>query len=277
MYGYIYKTTNKINGTIYIGKRKGKFTSSYKGSGKYLRRALNKYGDCNFSVEVIEYCETLEIQNEREQFWIAYYKNLGVLMYNISLGGDGGDTYIGLSDEDREIRVQHQRTVSKTNHILYRSNYEDGYRKAWETRRRNGTDRLTAEQRRHLSEVHKGKKLPKEVIDKIVSSRKWYKHSDETRRKISEGNKGRIVSEETRKKLSASNKLRTGVRNSFYGKTHSDETKKYIGSFNKERFADRIWVNNGNVNKRVLRTELSEYKKLGFFEGRIKWGRNHLP
>lgn len=274
MYGYIYKTTNKINGTIYIGKRKGKFTSSYKGSGKYLRRALNKYGDCNFSVEVIEYCDTLEMQNEREQYWIAHYKNLGVLMYNIAAGGDGGDTYVGLSDEDRLERAKRKSQVSKNNHKLYKEHYANGYAKMWKTRRKNGTDRMTVEQRQHLSEVHIGKKVPKAVICKRVQSRQGYTHSEETKRKISESNKGKKVSIETRQKMSEQGKKRVGELNSFYGKTHTQEVKEYIGSLNKERFANRIWINDGKVNKRVQIDEIEKYKDLGFTEGRIKWGHN---
>lgn len=274
MYGYIYKTTNKINGTIYIGKRKGKFTPSYKGSGKYLRRALNKYGEGNFSVEVIEYCETLEIQNKREQFWIAYYKNLDVLMYNIALGGDGGDTYIGLSDEDKLERAKRQSLVTKNNHELYKEHYAKGYAKMWKTRRENGTDKMTFEQRQHLSAAHKGKKISEDTIRKRVQSRQGYTHSSETKRKIAESNKGRIVSVETRQKMSEQGKKRVGELNSFYGKTHTQEVKEYIGSFNKERFANRVWINDGKVNKRVRVEEIEKYKDVGFVEGRIKWGRN---
>ena len=45
MYGYIYKTTNLINGKIYIGQHKSEeYDSSYYGSGKLIRRAIEKYG-----------------------------------------------------------------------------------------------------------------------------------------------------------------------------------------------------------------------------------------
>lgn len=45
MYGYIYETTNLINGKKYIGKRvKPKFDGNYKGSGKVLKHAIEKYG-----------------------------------------------------------------------------------------------------------------------------------------------------------------------------------------------------------------------------------------
>lgn len=45
MYGYVYKTTNIINGKMYIGQHKSeKFDESYKGSGVILTKALEKYG-----------------------------------------------------------------------------------------------------------------------------------------------------------------------------------------------------------------------------------------
>ena len=53
-YGYIYKTTNLINGKIYIGQHKSNlFDSQYKGSGVILRKAFAKYGKENFKVEII--------------------------------------------------------------------------------------------------------------------------------------------------------------------------------------------------------------------------------
>ena len=276
MYGYIYKTTNLINGKIYIGKRKGEFTTSYKGSGKYLKNALNKYGVENFSVEVIEYCETLDIQNEREKYWISYYQNLDTPMYNIAKGGDGGDTYCKLSKTDRDIMLRRKSEASRNNQIIYKENYANGHKKAWETRRKNGNDKMSIEQRRKLSEAHKGYKPSKESIQKGIESRKGYKHSEETKRKISKSNKGKKRSVETRLKLSQSLKgKQCGELNGFYGKTHTEKTKELIGSYNKERFANRVWINNGEINKRVLLTELEKYKELGFKEGRIKWRKQH--
>lgn len=41
LFGYIYKTTNKINGKIYVGlHKKSFFDESYKGSGKLISQAF---------------------------------------------------------------------------------------------------------------------------------------------------------------------------------------------------------------------------------------------
>ena len=45
MYGYIYVTTNLINGRKYIGQHaKPEFDESYYGSGTALKPAIKKYG-----------------------------------------------------------------------------------------------------------------------------------------------------------------------------------------------------------------------------------------
>lgn len=266
MYGYIYKTTNLVNGKIYVGKKRGEFTSKYFGSGRYLNNALNKYGKDNFSVELLEYCDSLEQQNNQEKYWIAYFKDLGCDMYNISRGGDGGDTYYGLSDEDRNMRCEKTSKVTVFRHLPVESR-----KKAWETRRKNGTDKFSTAQLEKMSKSHLGKKQSKETVMKKSMIRLGTHLSEETKRKISESNKGKKRSIETRMKMSKINKQRVGELNGFYGKHHSDSTKKLIGSYNKSRFADRLWINNGIVNKRVLKTDLEQYIIKGFKIGRLSW------
>jgi len=88
----IYKTTNQVNGKIYIGQDKYN-NPNYLGSGKILHLAFQKYGIENFKKEIIEECESVELLNEREKFWISYYKSTDRgIGYNIALGGNGGDT-----------------------------------------------------------------------------------------------------------------------------------------------------------------------------------------
>ena len=55
MYGYIYITTNKLDGRKYIGKKKSEIFlgNKYLGSGVHLECAVKKYGKENFSVDFI--------------------------------------------------------------------------------------------------------------------------------------------------------------------------------------------------------------------------------
>lgn len=120
MFGYIYKTTNLVNDKIYIGKKhKSEFVPSYYGSGKILKRAIEKYGVDNFTVEVIEWCETLEELNVKERYYINVlnsetHKGKG---YNIALGGDGGNLLVNMSKEDREkfINDCRERSIGEKN------------------------------------------------------------------------------------------------------------------------------------------------------------------
>ena len=99
MYGFIYITTNHINGKQYIGQKKyddSETWKTYLGSGIYLQRVINKYGKENFSKEIIEECESKEKLNEREKYWISYYDAVNSdHFYNLAAGGDGGRTCYG--------------------------------------------------------------------------------------------------------------------------------------------------------------------------------------
>lgn len=92
MIGYIYLTTNDANGKIYVGKRqKPKVERYYKGSGKLLKLAINKYGKSKFHTTILERCDTEEELCNAERRWIEYYRRLGADMYNIADGGNGGN------------------------------------------------------------------------------------------------------------------------------------------------------------------------------------------
>jgi group I intron endonuclease len=86
----IYKTTNLINGKIYIGKDSHN-NPNYIGSGKLIKYAIKKYGKENFTKEILEYCNTDNI-DEREIYWIKEFNSMNN-GYNISSGGQGGDPF----------------------------------------------------------------------------------------------------------------------------------------------------------------------------------------
>lgn len=84
----VYKTTNLINGKIYIGQDTYN-DKLYLGSGVRLGNAIEKYGIENFKKEVLEYCKK-ESLSEREIFWIAHFDSTNpVIGYNITPGGEG--------------------------------------------------------------------------------------------------------------------------------------------------------------------------------------------
>lgn len=84
------------------------------------------------------------------------------------------------------------------------------------------------------------------------TSDKPKRHSEETKKKISESNKGKLVSKESRQKMSETKKKTTlGENNSFYGKKHTDEFKQQ---------RSKIRTSGGNPNaKLVLNLETGIY------------------
>lgn len=94
----IYETINKINGKRYIGKDKND-DCNYLGSGKFLQKAIEKYGRKNFIKTILERCTSDEELNEREQHWISITNaQKSKLYYNIAPGGDGGDNWLNRKD-----------------------------------------------------------------------------------------------------------------------------------------------------------------------------------
>lgn len=240
MYGYIYKTTNLINNRIYIGKRKGNFDTNYLGSGRYILNAINKYGKENFKVEVIEWCVDLDDQNQKEIYWISHYRNLEVPMYNISNGGDGGDVYSKLSDEDK-LKWRKNNNFCQGFSANRTEEKHQIALKIWKTRRENGTDTLTDEQKEHQRKIHTGMRVSKETKEKLSKSLSGKNHpnygkhlSAETKSKISRALKGTYMSTDARIKMSNIQKERASREdyiNPFKGKHHTKETKKKLAEY----------------------------------------------
>lgn len=90
MYGFIYVTTNLVNGKKYLGQSsfKRKRKTFYFGSGKALKSAIKKYGKQNFIREEIFYAETKEELSDAEIFYINFFDCVNnSSWYNIAEGG----------------------------------------------------------------------------------------------------------------------------------------------------------------------------------------------
>lgn len=92
----IYKIENVINGHCYIGQSNNiiRRLNEHKWAlrnnrheNDYLQKAWNKYGEQNFSIEIIEEC-TLEKLSEREILYIEKYDSF-INGYNNTKGGEG--------------------------------------------------------------------------------------------------------------------------------------------------------------------------------------------
>lgn len=235
----IYSIHNTTNGKRYIGQSKDvmkrrvvHFSALKKGNhpNHHLQRSFNKYGKEFFEWSILE--ETPEnMLDIRESAWIGYYQsNDSIFGYNKDSGG-------------KSNKRRSPETCRKMSEFRKGFRYTDASRRRMSESHKNPS----YEVRRRMSEAHRGKtstflgkhhsaasriKLSnaarlqvrnpcsKETRDKIGMANKGKLLgrllSEETKKKISESNRGRIHSEDTRRKISQSNK----------GKHPSDETRK---------------------------------------------------
>lgn len=231
----IYIITNTITGKVYIGQSKSltirwrQHKSKLKANkhpNQHLQYAYNQYGLEAFKYEILEEC-TLEQRNEREIYWIEYYKstdpNYG---YNLQSGGCQNQT---ISPETKE-KIVHD--------LLNRGPMsEETKRKISEANRGHI---MSEEQRQQISERQKGKTpwnkgVPRseeqiEAHRVIMTGKKLGPCSEERKRKIGEANKGRIPATAGKPR---SDEFKQLLSEKFKGRSYSEETLKRMSESHK--------------------------------------------
>ena len=228
----IYKITNIINNKCYVGQSTDvikriqkhiKTLLSGTNRNEHLQNSYNKYGTGNFTIEIIEEC-TKECLDEREIFWIDYYKSYDPQYgYNKTKGGTGGNSYLEVADEECKEKIKNKLSESKKGegNPLYGAHcYTNGI-------------------------------VIKYIKDDEVAKYElngWYKgvpnHIREKERIANAGENngfyGKKHSEDTRKRLS---EVRTGKNNWNYGKIiyHKDDKQKYISVEEVEYYESLGW------------------------------------
>lgn len=269
MYGYIYKTTNLINGKIYVGQHKSnEYDSSYYGSGKILKLAIEKYGLDNFSNTVLCWCESKKELDKLERQLIKQYDsrnpNKG---YNIAFGGEGGDLVTCLSNEDYLIFCNHMSDLNKLGIIG------------------NKGKQLSEEHRQKIGNGNRGKKHSEEWINKqrqkVIGNTPWNKgltieddrvkkyarkkgqfnHTEETKIKISNSKKG--ISPNIKNIEARNKKISDKLKGKPKSEEHTEKCRKVA--------VGRIWVHNDLVSKMIYPNELEQYINNGYKKGRLKW------
>lgn len=214
----IYEIKNKINGKFYIGQHASNELDSYWGSGKLIKKAIEKYGIENFERTILEKCSNKNELNKRERYWIKEKDSINA-GYNLTEGGTGGDTsnFIDYSEEWKEgqrIRTKHYwDSLSEEEH-------------------KERSDKVSVEKNGMFGKVGywKNKRMPEVVIQKGLESRRSYKGDKNPNWKGGVSKKqckcGKDITpiDETCSYC----RDRSGENNPFYGKTHSIETKKKL-------------------------------------------------
>lgn len=124
----IYKITSIVNGKIYIGqtirefrKRKAQHLCELRNNrhgNSYLQNAFNKYGEDNFVFEVIDYAETFDELDEKEEKYIKEFGN-----YNLDTGKYRGGKIrsnetknkISLGNKGKIISSKQRKILSEIN------------------------------------------------------------------------------------------------------------------------------------------------------------------
>lgn len=220
MYGYIYITTNLINGKVYIGQhRHTEWDKSYIGSGTILEKAIKKYGKNNFKCELIEECQTEKELNEQEIFWIKFYRERKEC-YNVTRGGQGFAVTHSKETREKLSKSLKGRMIPKE----ARENMSKAH---------IGIP-VSEESKLKISKALKGRTLSEEHRKKLSISHTGvpHPHSQEWKEKVSKANKGRKFTPEWIEKMSLSTR---GEKHPNYGKHLSEETKRRISEAQKER------------------------------------------
>ena len=125
---------------------------------------------------------------------------------------------------------------------------------------------------RHSSDGFSNKNNSEQTKSNLsITSKRWWNTVDaeslqSRNRKISEQLKGRKFSEEHRRKISEHAKLRTGEKNPFYGKHHTDEYKKMMSE--KYKGKNAYWY--GKHASEETRKKQSEMRKGHFVSDETK-------
>ena len=119
IYYTIYKTTNKVNGKVYIGAHKTKnLNDNYMGSGKYLNYAITKHGIDNFTKDILYTFDNPEEMFTKEAEIVTVEFIAETNTYNLKVGGFGGWDYINNNEELRIAKNRKARKIANENGAL---------------------------------------------------------------------------------------------------------------------------------------------------------------
>ena len=217
MYFILYKTKNLINHKIYIGIHKSitlEFDGYY-GSGILLKLAIKKYGIDNFNREILYIFSSLNEarRKEKEIVDLEFCKRNDT--YNISIGGTGGNTIAGHSIEQRQ-RITNKRFITnkeKGNYVYTGEKLRNAQSRMKKNRMQpNNKHRIHSQSSRRNMSIGKKNKKYKWITNgqesKLISEfstvphgwlygrdmnyKRFTRHSDESKKKISEKIKGDV-------------------------------------------------------------------------------------
>ena len=222
----IYYIENKVNKKLYVGYTSKdinkRFEKHIQNAKKKINRKLydsmNFHGYNNFEIKFLDECDTIEKAHELESWYIyildSKNPNKG---YNMTWGGDGGYTLSNWSEENKKKLYERQK-ISREKTFL--SKY--GVKSA--------------------TQIDSVKK-------KISDSHKGLKHTEKTKKKISNTFKRKIKNGEI---IVNSSGLRPHKIGEF---KHTEETKKKLSKARKGKTYDELFDAEKAEKLRLLHKE----------------------
>jgi hypothetical protein len=213
-YHFIYKTTNLLNGKYYIGMHStDDLNDGYMGSGRRLKYSINKYGKENHKVEILEFFDSRKELRDREEEIVNLNEIAKEECMNLTVGGKGSFYVINennLNNKSNQCSLGGKAFSKKLKN-------DENFKDSWAKKQREG-----------LKKAHREGRMKswKEIYN-------WTgkKHSEETKKKMSNSSKGAV----------------RGEKNSQYG---------------------TCWITKDKENKKIKKEELEKYISKGWQKGR---------
>lgn len=223
-YGFIYITTNMVNGKKYLGQKRFEYGNdwhSYLGSGQALRAAIDLYGKENFSRCIVCFCYSEDELNQAEydlSVFLDVVKNPN--WYNMIFGGKGKSGY-QMSEE--QLKAHRERAIQQMKNPTMRE------RLSQLAKERSSTDEAKIRQSAMMKELWQDDEFRKKVVDNLPerSGEKHpmfgYQWSDEQRKHMSEVQTGK----------------RCGENASFFGHKHTLEVRELLSTLAKQKIGEK--------------------------------------
>jgi group I intron endonuclease len=245
----IYIIRNNINNKIYVGSSKNlknrlnehkrKLRKNYH-RNYHLQQSFNKYGEDNFTFEIIEECELNQLL-QREVFWINYYQS-----FNRDKGYNLRDPQDNHFYSEETLQKQSQIKMGENNPMFGKTTSEETKRKISEA---NKGHRHTEETKKLIGELSSKRIHTQETKNKISKANSGKEFSEEHKQKISEGLRGKEKSLEHRQHISESKR---GSKSSKAKLTEEQviEIKKLFkeGNIMIKDIADMYWVKPNTIS-----------------------------
>ena len=169
----VYKITNKVTNKIYIGITNQGSGARYRhhwyeartGEPAPIHKSMAKYGEDNFTLEVIDFAENAEELKEKEKYYIKFFNSKDrKIGYNLTDGGDGSLGRIPSEETREKIRKAHigmKVPYKSRSHINTKGEKNPFYGRTH-----------TEETRNRISKANTGRKHTEEAVINMKKAKK---------------------------------------------------------------------------------------------------------